>query len=478
MKSVRVAIIGAGFAGVGLAASLLRKGVRDVTVFERSGEVGGVWRDNTYPGAACDVPSYLYSYSFAPKRDWSRRYAPQQEIQDYIVETADKLGVTPLVRFNTEIVSAVWHEVDQEWQLTDRAGNRTAFEVVVFSCGQMSQPLIPELVGADEFSGPTMHSARWNPEIDLAGKRVAVVGTGASAIQFVPEIAKIAERVTVYQRSPVHVMPKPDPVYEKPMSRWQFWSRRYALFLQKEALSARVNHFPGLMKRKESQFAEHLVAQVPDETLRAKVMPHDRFGCKRILVSDHWYPALLRDNVEVVPSRVARVGAHEVVAADGESREADVIIYGTGFQSTRFMLPLDIVGVDGISLEERWNVGAAAYLGTQVAGFPNLFLTYGPNSNVGHNSILFMIESQIHYIVSAVRRIAKGKARSVVVSDGVFARFNERIQHRSQHTVYATGCTNWFINENGVHTQNWPGSVIPYWWRTRWIRPRHMVESS
>lgn len=472
----RIAVIGAGFGGIGAAIRLRQAGFDDVTIFEREGSLGGVWRDNTYPGAACDVPSYLYSYSFAPKYDWSRRYAGQEEIRAYIEKVADDFGIVPLIRFNEPIESAVWNESAHEWGLTRADGSRESFDVVIFACGQMSQPLYPTIPGRESFGGTEMHSARWDHSKSLAGLDVAVIGTGASAIQFVPEVAAVAGTVTVFQRSPTYVTPKPDPVYARPMTRVQFWSRRYGLFLKKELTSVRFSRFPKLFAPVERAFLKNLETEVPDPVLRQKLTPTDRFGCKRLLVSDFWYPALNRANVDVETGRIARIEPGGVVTEDGTSHPADVILYGTGFHSTRFMLPFEIVGAGGVRLDDAWEVGAQAYLGVQVHGFPNLFMIYGPNSNVGHNSILFMIESQISYIVSTLRRLRRHGHSAVDVDGSTFTRFNDSVQKRSLRSVYATGCSNWFINVNGVHTQNWPGSVIPFWWRTRWARKRHLVE--
>ena len=469
MHALRAAVIGAGFGGVGAAIRLRQMGVQ-VTVLERADSLGGVWRENDYPGAACDVPSYLYSYSFAPKRDWTRKFSHQPEILEYLADVATRFGVLEHVRFGTTVLSATFDEDRAVWTVELAGGESLTVDILVTACGQMSAPAYPPVPGRDDFTGPAFHSARWRHDVELAGKRVAVVGTGASAIQFVPAVAEAPESLTVFQRSPGYVIAKDDAVYDAPLSRLRLRAERYRTFLLKELFSVRFNHYPALFATVERKFRHYLREQLPEDDLRAKVDPVDRFGCKRILISNDWYAALRRPNVRVVDQAVARITADGVVTADGTEHPADVLIYGTGFRATEFLASLRIVGRDGQELSRAWREGAEAYLGITVTGFPNLFLVYGPNTNVGHNSIVFMIEAQLAYITDAVRRLQQQAPAVMDLRPEVHSAFSTTMQKRSKRTVYAEGCTNWFITDNGKHTQNWPGSAIAYWLRTRKVR--------
>jgi cation diffusion facilitator CzcD-associated flavoprotein CzcO len=467
---VRTAIvIGAGFGGIGAAIKLSQAGL-DVTVLERASAPGGVWRDNDYPGSACDVQSYLYSYSFAQKRDWTRRFARQPEILAYINDVIDTFGVRDLIRFDAEVVAAA--HTDGQWQVRLSSGDALSADILIAACGQMSTPDIPEVPGLSDFDGPVFHSARWRHDVDLAGRDVTVIGTGSSAIQFVPEIARTAASVTVLQRSAGYVLDKVDIETDDPVPWWRHRYDRYRLFLTKEVLSVRVNHWPALLGPVERKYRARLAREVPEAEIRAKLSTTDRFGCKRLLVSDNWFPTVRRPHVHLCTDGVARIGRHEVVTTAGQTIPTDALVFGTGFRSTDFLHGIAVYGRDGVSLQQRWADGAGAYLGMTVPGFPNFFLIYGPNTNVGHNSILFMIESQLNYLVSAVRHLDKHGHATMEVRDDVAARFDRDMQRRSGRTVYAQGCRNWFTTPTGRHTQNWPGSAIGYWLRTRRIRPR------
>jgi cation diffusion facilitator CzcD-associated flavoprotein CzcO len=470
---VRVAVIGAGFGGIGVTAQLRQAGVTDITVFERGHDVGGVWRDNTYPGAACDVPSHLYSFSFAPEGRWSRRFAPQSEIHAYLRRTADELGVTPHVRFGAEVVRCVWSETRHHWVLTLATGEEHVAEVVVTACGQLSRPSVPDLPGIADFTGPVFHSAQWQHDIDLLGQRVLVVGTGASAIQFVPEIAKEAAEITVLQRSPAWVIPKPDRVYSARVQQVLkdhpvvLKADRLRTFLQNEARSLGFNTQPKLLKTFEVLARRNLHKQLPT-AMHAAATPDYQIGCKRILVSNDWYAALAQPHVTVRTEAIDTVLPRGVRLADGTEVDADVIILGTGFTATELLVPMEVVGRDGETLAEAWSDGAEAYLGTAVAGFPNLFLVYGPNTNLGHNSIILMLESQIRWIVQAVERIRPGVA--LEVRPDVQATYNAWLQKRSARTVFAQGCDSWYLTASGRNTQNWPGSTVEFRLRTRRLR--------
>jgi cation diffusion facilitator CzcD-associated flavoprotein CzcO len=468
----RIAIVGTGFGGIGAAVRLLQDGERDLVLFERSDDVGGVWRDNTYPGSACDVASHLYSFSFAPTGRWSRRFAVQSEIHAYLRRVAADFGVLPHVRFRTEVLAATWD--GGRWRLDLSDGSTEEADVVVAACGQLSRPQRPDVEGLDSFAGKAFHSAEWDHDHDLTGRRVAVLGTGASAIQFVPEVARQAAHLTVLQRSAPYVIPKPDRVYgprtQAALERFPqlLQADRLRTFCVNESRSLGFNTEPRLMKGLEAKFARHLRRAVPDPVLRAKVTPTDPMGCKRILQSNDWYPALQQPHVDLVTERVARVVPEGVVTADGVLHEADTLILGTGFAATALLAPMEVTGRDDVRLSEAWHDGAEAYLGTTVAGFPNLFLLYGPNTNLGHSSIVLMLESQIAYLRQAVRVVGRGC--TVEVRGDVMRGFNERLQQRLRGTVFAGGCRSWYLDARGRNTQNWPGTTLEFRARTRRFR--------
>jgi cation diffusion facilitator CzcD-associated flavoprotein CzcO len=462
-------VIGAGFGGIGAAIKLKQLGV-EVTVLERAGAPGGVWRDNDYPGSACDVQSYLYSYSFAQKRNWTRRFARQPEILRYIGEVIDNFGIRGDIKLDAEVVAAAF--TDGRWDVRLATGESLCADILVAACGQMSTPDIPDLPGLDTFAGPVFHSARWGHDVDLAGKNITVIGTGSSAIQFVPEIAKTARSVTVLQRSAGYVLDKVDIETDAPVPLWRHRFDRYKLFLTKEVLSVRVNHWPQLLRPVERKYRARLIREVPEEDIRAKLSTEDRFGCKRLLVSDNWFPTVRSPNVHLRTDGVGSIGRTEVMTSAGQEIPTDVLVFGTGFRSTDFLHGISVYGRDGESLHQRWADGAGAYLGMTVPGFPNFFLIYGPNTNVGHNSILFMIESQLNYLVSAIRHLDRHGLASMEVRARVADRFDRDMQRRSGRTVYAQGCRNWFTTPTGRHTQNWPGSAVGYWMRTRRVRAK------
>ena len=481
---VRVAVIGAGFSGIGVTSQLLRAGFRDVTVFEKGDDVGGVWRDNTYPGAACDVVSHLYSFSFAPQGRWSKRFAEQPEILAYLRRTADELGVTPLVRFGTEVRRCDWDDERRVWTLDDHGD----FEVVITACGQLSRPAIPALPGA--FDGPLFHSAEWDHDVDLRGKRVLVVGTGASAIQFVPEVVRVAAHVTVLQRSAPWIVPKADRVYSDRAKRlfrerpWVLKADRFKNFASNELRSLGFNTYPPLMKGYETLARRRIVKDLPPEKA-ALAVPDYPMGCKRILQTNDWYPALAKPHVDLVTTSLRELVPGGALLADGTRVEVDVVVLGTGFAATDLLVPMEVTA-RGRSLREAWHAGAEAYLGTAVAGFPNLFLMYGPNTNLGHNSIILMLESQIRWIVAAVRRMDGAAVRRmdgaavrrggvVEVRPEVMRSFNERLQERLEHTVFAAGCDSWYLTPEGRNTLNWPGTTLEYRLRTRRLREEDLV---
>jgi cation diffusion facilitator CzcD-associated flavoprotein CzcO len=464
----RVAIVGTGFAGLGTAIRLRQRGIDDFVVLERADEVGGTWRDNSYPGCTCDVPSHLYSFSFAPNPDWSRSFSPQPEILDYLRGCADRYGVRPHVRFGHEVQSARWDEAAQRWRLTTSQGEIVA-QVLVAGMGPLSEPSVPDLPGLAGFEGTVFHSARWDHDHDLAGERVAVIGTGASAIQFVPQIQPQVERLTVFQRTAPWVVPRADRAIsgaERTALRRvpglrQAW--RAAIYWGRETFVWAFRR-PRVIRNLQRVAQRHLSRQVADPGLRARLEPDYTIGCKRILLSNDWYPALAQPNVEVVTSPIAEVRPHGVVTANGVEHPADTIVFGTGFHVTDPPAADRVWGRDGVLLKEAWKDGMQAYLGTAIAGFPNMFMLIGPNTGLGHSSMVFMIESQITYVLDALQAMDDQGIATVDVRPEVQSGFNADVQSQLVDTVWnAGGCRSWYLDGNGRNTTVWPG----YTWRFR-----------
>jgi cation diffusion facilitator CzcD-associated flavoprotein CzcO len=472
---MRIAILGAGASGLCLGVKLLAAGVRDFTIFEKSDDVGGTWHDNRYPGACCDVPSHFYSFSFERKADWSRKFSPQVEIQDYFRHVATKYGLRPHIRFGVEVAAARFDEAAGVWRLRTAAGEELEAEVLASGVGQLNRPHVPDFPGRESFAGAAFHSARWDPAVLLAGQRVAVIGNAASAVQFVPPVAEQAAHVDIFQRTPNYVMPRLDYAYSERAKRlfarvpglerlyrwWIYWSfeSRFMTF------RGRGDGFIARRIRKAAQ--DYLAAEIPDPKLRAILTPDYAPGCKRLLISDDYVPALRRENVAVVTSSIERIAPGGVVTRDGVTHPADVIVYGTGFETTSFLAPIEIEGLGGRKLHEQWRDGAEAYLGVAVSGFPNLFLLYGPNTNLGHNSILFMIEAQVRYIVACLQELSRSGRAWLDVRPEVQESFNEEVQSALAGTVWATSCGSWYKTASGKVTNNWKGYTLEYWWRMR-----------
>jgi len=479
-----VAIVGTGFGGLAAAVRLRQSGVEDVVLFERADDVGGVWRENTYPGAACDVMSHLYSLSFAPKPDWSRRFAPQEEIHQYLRDVARDFDLLRSIRFSTEVLAAAFDEAENRWVLTLSTGEEHRADVLVAATGQLSRPSRPAVPGLETFRGTVFHSAQWDHGHDLSGRRVAVIGTGASAVQFVPEIAGSTTALTIFQRSAPYVLPKPDGAYApEDLRRYAripglLRLSRARVYLTNELRSLGFNTEPRLLFAHRARFRRHLENVVPDPVLRAKLTPTDPMGCKRILMSNDWYPALQLPQVEVVPEPITEVRSSSVVTADGTEREVDTIVLGTGFAATEFLMPMRVTGRGGRDLHEQWADGARAHLGTVVPGFPNFFLVYGPNTNLGHNSIIVMIEAQVGWIVQAVRRLRRERLRRLEVRPDVAEEFDDWVQRRTAGTVFAEGCRSWYLTATGRNTQNWPASTLTFRRRLRRLRVGDFVESA
>jgi cation diffusion facilitator CzcD-associated flavoprotein CzcO len=471
--TVRVAVIGAGFAGLCAAIRMKELGLHDFVVLERGDDVGGTWRDNTYPGAACDVPSHLYSFSFAPNPEWTRSFSPQPEIQAYLRRCASDFGIYPHVRFGVEVASAVWNDERQRWTLATTAGTVEA-QFLIGAMGALSEPAVPALPGLDRFEGETFHSAEWDHDLDLRGRHVASIGTGASAIQYVPEIAPSVGALDVYQRTPPWIIPRTD----RAISRAERWVYRRVPAVQRLVRSliywSRESYVLGftrtrtLMRVPERIARTHLARQVPDPQLRARLEPDYAIGCKRILISNDYYPTLSRDNVNLVTDGIREVRARSIVAADGTERPADVIIFGTGFAVTDIPAADRIWGRNGLLLREAWRDGMQAYKGTTIAGFPNFFMLVGPNTGLGHTSMVYMIEAQVSYVLDALRQMMRLGIEALDVRPQVQAAANAELQERMAGTVWTTGgCASWYLDPQGRNTTLWPDFTFRFRTTTR-----------
>ncbi|MEV0295911.1 NAD(P)/FAD-dependent oxidoreductase [Nocardia sp. NPDC050710] len=473
-----VLIIGAGFGGIGVAIELRRNGFRDLTILEQAADLGGVWRENTYPGAACDVPSPLYSYSYEPKPDWPQRYSGQAAIHDYLTGVARRHHLLDAVHFGAEVTDAEFDEHTGRWSVHTADGATRTADVLIPAVGQLSRPALPAIPGIDTFAGPAFHSAEWNHHIDLTGKRVACIGTGASAIQYIPEIQPTVAHLILFQRTPAWVIPKFDtdysPIQHKLFARvpGALAMERFGWWSIAEFVSLGLVEFPAIA-RMVSRIAErHLRKQVEDPDLRAKLTPDYPIGCKRGLFSNDYYPALTQPNVRVETSAITEITADGVRTADGTLHEADVIIYGTGFKGTEFLWPMHIFGRGGRKLADAWQDGAHAYYGITVPEFPNMFMVYGPNTNLGVGSIIYMIESQSRYIGQAVRLLAERPGHFLEVRSEPEQEFNTALQQRLARTPW-NFCTSWYRTASGRITNNWPGTVSSYRRRTRRLNPDH-----
>jgi cation diffusion facilitator CzcD-associated flavoprotein CzcO len=482
INHVHVAILGTGFSGLGVAIRLKQRGYDDFVVLEKASDIGGTWRDNTYPGCACDIPSHLYSFSFALNPNWTRTYSPQPEIWDYLRRCAKRYGILPHIRWNSEMLSAGWNNDDQHWHITTTRDRFTA-DFLMLGNGPLSEPSLPPIPGIEHFEGTLFHSAQWRHDYDLTGKRVAVIGTGASAIQFVPQIQPRVQQLSLFLRTPPWIVPRLDG----PIPRWHralfrllpFTQRlvRARMYAQRELLAVAFVYKPERMEEGMKIARRHLERQVPDPLLRAKLTPNYTMGCKRVLLSDDFYPSLSQPNVEVVTERIREAYPHSIVTQDGEEREIDTIICATGFHVTDSRLPRCITGRNGQTLDEKWALGPDAYLGTTVSGFPNLFLLIGPNTGLGHNSMVYMIESQINYILDCLKQLERQQAQTVEVLPQAEESFNAEMQQKMQKTVWMSGCSSWYLDARGRNTTLWPGFTFEYRRRTRHFDPQHYTLS-
>jgi cation diffusion facilitator CzcD-associated flavoprotein CzcO len=472
-RHVRVAIVGAGFGGLGMAIRLKQSGSDDFVVFERDGDIGGTWWANTYPGCQCDIPSHLYSYSFAPNPEWTRTYPLQPEIRDYLRDCAVRFGVRDHIRFNCPVERAEWDDDAGVWQLETADGPFSA-QVLIGAPGPLSEPSIPALPGIDGFKGVAFHTANWDHSQDLTGRRVAVVGTGASAIQTVPRVQPQVERLTIFQRTAPWVVPhrdRPITEFERRLYRRLPAAQRAvrtAVYFSRELLVTGLVYRPQLMNTVQKMAEGHLAKQVPDEALRAKLTPNYVIGCKRILPSNTWYPAITQPNVEVVTSAVTRFEADGVIDADGAVHDVDTVIFATGFHVTDTAFAGVVRGRGGVQLSEAWDGSPQAYRGAAMPDFPNLFLLVGPNTGLGHNSVVFMIEAQLNYLMGALEAMDQTGATRIEVRRDAYDAYNEHVQARLEQTVWNTGgCASWYIDRNGRNSTIWPDFTWRFWQQTR-----------
>lgn len=469
MADLDVAIIGAGFGGLGMGIALKRDGVERFAIFEKADGVGGTWRANTYPGCACDVSSHLYSFSFEPNPRWSRMFAPQPEILAYLEHCTDKYGLRPHLRLNQTLGSLEWSDAKREWTVSLEGGETVTARAVVAGLGGLSRPSIPTLPGVEKFEGAVFHSARWRHDVPLDGKKVAVVGTGASAVQIVPYAQKLASKLTLFQRTPGWVLPKPDRAmrgYEQAMFAKVPATQaavRAALHWHNELFSSGFIGDLPMLKPAQKLAELFLRTQVKDEALRQKLTPNFALGCKRVLLSNEYYPAVASPNVELVTEGIREVTATGVVDSTGREHPLDALILATGFRPTDLLAPLVIRGRGGVSVDEVWKKhGLQAYRGTTIAGFPNLFMLMGPNTALGASSVVLMIEAQVQYVRDALRVLRARGLDFVDVTPDAQASYNARLQKRLGRTVWASGCKSWYFDAHGKNSTTWPGLVTTF----------------
>lgn len=476
-----VAIIGAGFSGICMAIALKKAGYKSFRIFEKATDLGGTWRDNRYPGCACDVPSHLYSYSFELNADWSRSYSPQPEIWRYMTHCARKYGVLSDMRFNATVVSADFDEREHHWRIALADGESFTARALISGIGALHLPSYPKIRGLETFAGKAFHSSEWDETTDLSNKKVAVIGTGASAIQIVPSIAGEVSTLELFQRTPAWVLPRMDHPISGSAKRLFHnvpFVQRLARQLIYWTLELRVFGFLGnrkLMQRAEAMARAYLERTVKDPALRRALTPNYQIGCKRVLISDDYYQAFNRPNVKLVTQTIDRITPAGIVTADGVEHAFDVIIFATGFRANEPMADIAIRGRGGHALSHAWRYGAEAYYGISVAGFPNFFMLLGPNTGLGHNSVIVMIEAQSEYIKHCLGWLFRMGAEEVEVRAAVQRAFNERLKVRLARTVWQSGCRSWYLNENGTNSTIWPGSTLSYWWQTRNPDPHDYV---
>ena len=465
-------IVGAGFAGLGMAIALRKQGIRNFLVLEKAQDIGGVWRDNNYPGAACDVPSHLYSFSFELHPNWSRTFAPQAEIHEYLRHCGRKYEILPHIRFSCEVSEARFDEKTAVWTVVLRDGSQLRSRLFIVGTGQLNRPTYPKVPGIEHFKGRYFHSSNWDHSYSLAGRSIAVIGTGASAIQFVPAIADQVGQLKVFQRSAPFILPRADYAYSNRLKSlfksvpWLMRLYRLLIFLQHDIRKPAFTNRQWLMKYViEKPFRKLLSAQVTDQALQARMLPDYPAGCKRILLSSNYLATFSKPHVELVTQGIQTITADGIQTTDGTHHPADAIIYGTGFAATEFLAPMRITGVGNLDLNTAWKDGAQAYLGIAVPSFPNFFILYGPNTNLGHNSIVYMLESQIAHVMRCIRAMRERHSDTIEVGTEAHQIFNAGIQTRLAKAVWSR-CQSWYTDSNGRSTTNWPGFATSYRWLT------------
>jgi cation diffusion facilitator CzcD-associated flavoprotein CzcO len=475
---VDVCILGTGFSGLGMGVSMLKEGRTDFVILEKADSVGGTWRDNTYPGCACDVSSHLYSFSFEPNPGWSRMFPTQPEIRAYLNGVADKYGLRSHLRFGKKVTEMHYDEAGQFWRVHTDDGAVLTARTVVSGMGGLSRPVYPNIEGAGTFKGAAFHSAEWNHSYDFKGKTVAVIGTGASAIQFVPQIQPLAAKVHLFQRTPPWIMPKGD----RPMRGWEkalfarfpFFQKllRGQIYCENEVRAVGFNVSPKMMTVAQRVAEKHLEKQVPDPVLRKRLTPDYTMGCKRVLISNDYFPAVAQPNVELVTDGIQKITARGVMTTDGVERPVDAIIYGTGFAATDALNPVQVFGPDGRHLNQEWDPAAEAYLGISVSGYPNLFFLMGPNTGLGHNSMIYMIESQIRYVMEAIHVMEAKGAVAMHPRKDVQDAYNAQVQTKVGKTVQQQGgCVSWYQTADGRNTTIWPDFTFTYRKKTKTVDP-------
>lgn len=471
-----IVIVGTGFSGIAMAVMLQKAGIDSFTLLEKAQDIGGTWRDNTYPGAACDVPSHLYSFSFEPKNDWSRAFSPQAEIKSYLDHCVDKYHIREKIRFGCEVTGAEFDEPTGTWTVTFKEKGRNkklTARAFILGNGALSTPADPDIKGLKEFKGEMFHSARWNHNVDLAGKKVAVIGTGASAIQIIPELGKVVDKLEVFQRTAPWVLPKPDrnmSGIEKrlfaavPSTRWL---HRAYIYWRNEALATGFVVDPRLMKGLEFIGRNYLRYVVKDQTLRAKLTPHFTIGCKRMLLSNNYYQTLIQPHVDVVTDGIECITEQGIKTRNGVEHKVDAIVLATGFMVTNYLSRLNIKGLLGADLNTAMTEQREHYLGITVSKFPNMFLMMGPNTGLGHNSMVFMIEAQARYIVQCIETLRDKQLTYMDVREDAQHEYTKDVQQRLQKSVWASGCQSWYLSEDGHNGAAWPGFTWQYWFATR-----------
>jgi cation diffusion facilitator CzcD-associated flavoprotein CzcO len=478
IQQVKIAIIGSGFGGLATAIQLLKKNIQDFTILEKAEDVGGTWRENQYPGAACDVQSHMYSLSYAPKTDWSKRYAEAPEIFQYIQDLIQDYQLKPYIQFKQKVLSTRYNEQRCLWQIKTESGQQVEAQFLIFASGPLHVPQIPKIKGIEKFKGEIFHSSEWNHAYDLKGKNVASIGTGGSAIQYIPEIAPLTKQLHVFQRTAAWVIPRDERAYtqiDKKLFAKYNWFRklhRARLYWSNESRVVPIVK-PQMMKAGQKLAELFIKYQVKDKTTAQKLTPDYTMGCKRILVSNKYFPTFNRPNVELVTEGIQEITEDQIICKDGSTRKIDCLIYGTGFITDPriYLKSFECYGENGIELKQAWKDGAESYYGISTKGFPNLFQLLGPNTVLGHNSVIFMIESQVNYILQLIQTVERSHTQAVVVKDQVQDTFNDDIQQQFSGTVWQSGCVSWYQQDGGKNFSLWPSYTWKYWLNTKTANP-------